>query len=558
MFEVCHFASGLEAQHRGAVKRSMNMKADTTKRIPAAQYLRMSTERQIYSTGYQADCIARYAAEHGFEIIKTYADEGRSGLTLRGRSALQQLLAEVISGAAEFRTILVYDVSRWGRFQDSDESAHYEFICRSASIQIHYCAEAFENDGSIASSILKHLKRVMAGEYSRELSGRVFASQSRIARSGYRAGARAPFGLRRLLLDKDGNPKAILEFGQHKFLRSDKVVLVPGPEHELSTIRLIFDMAGLQKKSDREIANELNMLKIPSPNLGCWASPTISCIIKNKVYIGTLIYNKTCQKMRGSSRANPSSEWITSEDHLKPIVKKSVFDLAQKFRNIRHRGQDKIDLINYLKNLLLREGYLTSSLINQDKSVPSASLYRHHFGSLKSAYEIIGYCGTKHRFKRSRISDNLSLVKTIIDNINSSGGIAESTDSEITWNINGLKTAIILSYRAPPFHYNTFVARAPSKIKLDLLIIKVPDCFGGYIVCPRNMVPNHGALRIGKKNLRRLAEYRLPDLDALNSRVLDIRTGIFARNQIDDHASSKAANGAPLQNPLGNTFGHNK
>jgi hypothetical protein len=31
--------------------------------------------------------------------------------------------------------------SRWGRFQDADESAHYEFLCKSAGIPVHYCAE---------------------------------------------------------------------------------------------------------------------------------------------------------------------------------------------------------------------------------------------------------------------------------------------------------------------------------------------------------------------------------------------------------------------------------
>jgi DNA invertase Pin-like site-specific DNA recombinase len=47
-----------------------------------------------------------------------------SGLQLNGRHSLQQLLADVTSGIAPYDTILVYDVSRWGRFQDADEAAH--------------------------------------------------------------------------------------------------------------------------------------------------------------------------------------------------------------------------------------------------------------------------------------------------------------------------------------------------------------------------------------------------------------------------------------------------
>ena len=60
---------------------------------------------------------------------------------IHGRDALQELLRTVNSGTADFATILVYDVSRWGRFQDADESAYYEYVCRQAGVLVHYCAE---------------------------------------------------------------------------------------------------------------------------------------------------------------------------------------------------------------------------------------------------------------------------------------------------------------------------------------------------------------------------------------------------------------------------------
>ena len=109
---------------------------------------------------------------------------------------LQQLIRDVESGAADFTLVLVYDVSRWGRFQDADESAYYEYICRRAGIQVTYCAEQFENDGSPVSTIVKGVKRAMAGEYSRELSSKVFAGQCRLIEMGYRQGGPAGFGLR--------------------------------------------------------------------------------------------------------------------------------------------------------------------------------------------------------------------------------------------------------------------------------------------------------------------------------------------------------------------------
>lgn len=141
----------------------------------AAQYVRMSTEHQRYSTENQSAAIKRYADQRGLKIVRSYIDAGRSGLNLEGRAGLRQLLADVEGGKADYSTVIVYDISRWGRFQDSDEAASYEYRCRSSGVHVTYCAEQFENDGSIGSDVQKVVKRRMAAEYSRELSVKVHA-----------------------------------------------------------------------------------------------------------------------------------------------------------------------------------------------------------------------------------------------------------------------------------------------------------------------------------------------------------------------------------------------
>src|SRR5690349_16443186 len=205
--------------------------------IRAAQYVRMSTEHQQYSTENQADAIREYATKRGVEIVRTFSDSGKSGLRIDGRDGLKELLEVVQSGKADFTTILVYDVSRWGRFQDADESAFYEYICKRAGISIQYCAEQFENDGSPSSVIVKSVKRAMAGEYSRELSTKVFTGQCRLIELGYRQGGPPGFGLRRSLIDQSGEAKGELARGEHKSIQTDRVVLVPGPAEEIEIVR---------------------------------------------------------------------------------------------------------------------------------------------------------------------------------------------------------------------------------------------------------------------------------------------------------------------------------
>ena len=104
------------------------------------------------------------------------------------------MLQDVVSRQAPFQAILVLDVSRWGRFQDIDESAHYEFLCKQAGAPVHYCSETFSNDTTLASMIIKTLKRSMAAEYSRELSAKVAAGHRRLASLGFRNGGIAGYG----------------------------------------------------------------------------------------------------------------------------------------------------------------------------------------------------------------------------------------------------------------------------------------------------------------------------------------------------------------------------
>jgi DNA invertase Pin-like site-specific DNA recombinase len=281
----------------------MNSPADASAKEPpgrvrAAQYVRMSTEHQKYSTENQAEIIATYAEARGFDIVQTYADEGKSGLRLDGRDALKRLIADVQAARADFQAILVYDVSRWGRFQDADESAYYEFICREAGITVHYCAEQFENDGSLSATIIKGMKRAMAGEYSRELSAKVFTGQCRLITLGFRQGGPAGFGLRRQLVDEHRQPKAELVRGEHKSLQTDRVVLVPGPSSEVEVVDRIYRLFVLHRRSEREIAVLLNGQGIVTDLGRPWTRGTIHQVLTNEKYIGNNVYNRVSFKLK--------------------------------------------------------------------------------------------------------------------------------------------------------------------------------------------------------------------------------------------------------------------
>ncbi len=360
-------------------------------RIPAVQYLRMSKEHQQYSLDNQSAAIQKYAEYHGFEIMQTYSDAAKSGLVLKRRHGLRQLLQDVIAGTAPYRAILVYDVSRWGRFQDTDESAHYEFLCKSAGVPVHYCAETFANDGSLPSLIMKALNRMMAGEYSRELGVKVLAGQKRLARLGFKQGGRPGYGLRRLLVSSDKLPKQPLAYGERKSIATDRVILVPGPSHEVLVVRDIYRMLIADGLTVYGIATELNQKGIPYTDYSKWDYQAVYSILMHPKYVGCNVYGRTSCRLYTPSVKLPKSDWILTRGAFEPVIDEVTFLKAQRILADRTFNKSDQELLESLRGLLARNGRLSLRLVKESPNVPSPSTYRLRFGSLRKAYELIGY-----------------------------------------------------------------------------------------------------------------------------------------------------------------------
>jgi DNA invertase Pin-like site-specific DNA recombinase len=361
----------------------------------AAQYVRMSTDYQTYSTENQAAVIAAYAQLHELSIVRTYRDDGESGLKIKNRAGLMQLLDDVRSGHADFGHLLVFDISRWGRFQDIDESAHYEFICKHNGVKVAYCAEQFDNDGSLISSILKNIKRVMAAEYSRELSAKVHAGAARWARLGFKMGGPTVYGLQRLAVDEDSRPKGILAFGERKYLTTDHVRVVLGTAYERTIVKQIFQEY-LQGRSMAEIWRELNLRGVPTKNGRPWNQLMIRAILRNESYIGNLVWNRVSRKLGSKKVRNPRDLWIRSEGCVEPVIDRDVFfGVKQRFKECHATLSDE-EMLARLRKALIKKGSLTGPIIDSTPGLPCMSTYIRRFGTLRNLYRLIGYNNTKH------------------------------------------------------------------------------------------------------------------------------------------------------------------
>jgi len=380
-------------------------------RIPAAQYLRMSTEHQQYSFDNQRDAIAIYAEHHGFAIVKAYDDAAKSGVVLKGRSGLKRLLRDVLSGSATYKAILVYDISRWGRFQDADEAAHYEFLCKHAGIPVHYCAETFSNDDSTAN-IMKALKRAMAGEYSRELSVKCYAGQKRIAQLGFITGSSPSYGLRRVVLSPDGGRDQILRPGEHKYVRADRTALCLGPDKEVEGVRTIYRlfMRSHGRLGPTAIARELDRKGVEFIPGRTWDKYWVSRILRNPRYAGYNVWNRKGQKLRGPQVHNPPEQWVVVPNAFPAIIPPKCFQNVQELIKNRPRKFSEEYLLQKLASLLRRKGRITKNLMESCKGMPDRSCYQRRFGGMQKAYDLVGYHYPPRRFScagQSRFSKQL-------------------------------------------------------------------------------------------------------------------------------------------------------
>lgn len=411
----------------------------------------MSTEHQKYSTSNQADAIARYAAERGLTICRTYADDGKSGLRLDGREALQRLIQDVRSGETDFGTILVYDISRWGRFQDADESAYYEFICKEAGIRVQYCAEQFENDGSLSATIIKSMKRAMAGEYSRELSAKVFAGQCRLIALGFRQGGAAGFGLRRQLIDEGRNPKALLRAGERKSLQTDRVILVPGPQTEVETVRRIYTMFTVAHKSEVEIAAVLNGEGVRGEQGRAWTRGIVHQILTNEKYVGNNVYNRVSFKLKQRRVSNAPEMWVRAPGVFEAVVEPRAFDAARRIIEDRTKRLTDDEMLACLGHALKERQVLSALVIDEMDDMPSSASYRHRFGSLLRAYRLVGYIPSRdyayietNRALRTVFSE---VVDATLKSIERGGGAVVCDPETDLLTINGEFSASIVIAR---------------------------------------------------------------------------------------------------------------
>ncbi|HBY9539987.1 TPA: recombinase family protein [Klebsiella aerogenes] len=427
----------------------------------------MSTDHQKYSLFNQSEFLRDYADAHGMNIIYTYDDSGKSGVTANRRTSFHRLIDDVSNHHIKIEAVLVFDISRFGRFQSMDQFGYYTQILKNHNVKIIYCADPISEDDSDYADFKLFMARKEASSFSKNLSRKVFIGQTNLARRGYHQGGLAGYGLRRMLIDECNNRKGELKYKEWKSIQTDRVILVPGPDDEVRIVNEIYDMFNRQGLSEGSIALCLNKAGVVAENYGVWTRTKIKEILTNEKYIGNNVYNKRSFKLKQTYIKNPSDEWVRCNDAYEPIVSKDDFLVAQSIINARKRPIfSDTDLLSKLEWLLKEKGKLSGFIIDEDDDTPSAGVYRKRFGSLIRAYELINY-KPQHDYQYLKINAFLKekysqTLSSLVADITENGCYVDYDDESKLFIINEeLKLSVIIS------RSKKFSTKTRWKIRLD-------------------------------------------------------------------------------------------
>ncbi len=320
-----------------------------------ALYLRRSTNQELQadSLEIQEEILRAYAAKLGYEVVAVFS-ESASGRDAGGRSEFTRLIEIVVSGAADFDAILVRDVSRWGRFDNIDESAYYDFLCFRHHVQVVYVEESFGSDHTPYAALQKSMKRVLAAEFSREKSRIITHGKTRSASRGFHSGGPPPYGMKRVLVEPDGRLVQDLPRGRRKAVSCQKTKLAPARDETSATVTRIFESFVERCKRPATIARELNDDGLMSPGGSVWTVGTIVDMLGNARYAGI-----------GTLRT-PDEE-IAVEDAYEPLIPREIFERAR-IRLIERRRADlttQARLIREARAAHDRWGDLPASLLRE-------------------------------------------------------------------------------------------------------------------------------------------------------------------------------------------------
>lgn len=279
-------------------------KKPVEKRLRVCAYVRVSVASEELEESLEAQrqyFTTRIASNPAWEFAGIYADDGVSGF-LNQRPGFQAMLRDARQG--KFDLVMVKSVSRFARNTETLLKATREL--KSLGIGVYFELQKI-NTLTATGELMLTIKAAFAQGESDSSSQLMKMSYRHRFEQGIPVGRIAEtYGFR---AGKDGS-----------ILIDDKQARV---------VRMIFDLAE-QGVWCSKIRAKLNKMKIPSPEGKQWTDKRIANVLRNVMYKGDLLLQKTFKDANRKTCCNRGQiqSWYVRENH-EPIVTAAQWERVQ-------------------------------------------------------------------------------------------------------------------------------------------------------------------------------------------------------------------------------------
>jgi len=316
--------------------------------MKVALYARVSSDKQDVdlSISAQLKALKKYAHEHDYQVVAEFVDEAETGRT-SARPEFKKMISMARRPEKPFDLILVYKYSRFAR--NREDSIVFKAMLKKKGIQVVSITEPFEDTptGRLLQAFIESLDEFYSDNLGEEVTRGMRESASR----GFYLSCRPPYGYRKVKI-KDGN--------------RDRTRLDLNPSQS-QIAKAIFDEV-LTGKGLIEIVKELNRKGVPGPNNKGWSKTGLYSILKNEIYMGTLVWGRNSKR---------GLEPIRVENACPTIVDLNTFSRVQK--TLGNRAPAKVHprrtSSRFLLSGLTRCGYCGKALIGRDAKSGKFSYY---------------------------------------------------------------------------------------------------------------------------------------------------------------------------------------
>lgn len=340
----------------------------------AKSYLRISKEdldkdgssRESNSIANQRDLICDFLKDKKDIILcGERFDDGVSGVSF-DRPAFNALMDDIRDGSVD--CVIVKDLSRFGR--NHIEAGNYiENLFPLLGVRFIAINDGIDtiNPKTASDNIIIPFKNLINDAYCRDISIKIRSQFEVKRRRGQFVGAFASYGY---LKSAECKNKLVIDEAVADYIREIFRLKVSGMSADSIAAR--FNAMGIPSPLEyKRLLGQNYVTNFKTGSEAKWSATAILRILKNPVYIGTLVQGRegTPNHKIKQKRLKPQDEWVTVENNHEPIVSGEMFDNAQKAMKLDTRTSPDENTV-YLFSGLLFCGHCGYNIIR--KTVPSA------------------------------------------------------------------------------------------------------------------------------------------------------------------------------------------